>query len=300
MTAVELEKGIEMNDRVLAGIVTYEPDIGRLKQNIEAILANGIGSIVIVDNGSSNADQILALQYPDIQFKVIRNAKNLGITKALNQIFERAEQMNKEWVLTMDQDSVLLPNMLDTYAGHMNREDVASLTCLFCDRNYQSDFASEKENKWVTECFTSGNLVRTRSWKDIGGFNERLFIDLVDSDFCYRLGEKNLKILRINTVCMIHELGKATEKKILGRNFKIYNHSAFRKYYIGRNGMYCMRRFPKVARVGDRGYSFIPITLLKILFGETNKIKKTISFLHGLFDGIFMYNKIKSGETGCL
>ena len=43
--------------KYLAGIVTFNPDIERLNENISAII-NQVDKVVVVDNGSENADDI--------------------------------------------------------------------------------------------------------------------------------------------------------------------------------------------------------------------------------------------------
>ena len=45
------------SDTIGAGIVTFNPDIGRLKENIDAILPQ-VSELVIVDNGSANVDEV--------------------------------------------------------------------------------------------------------------------------------------------------------------------------------------------------------------------------------------------------
>ena len=71
---------------VYAGIVSYNPDISRLKNNIESILPQ-VKKIYVVDNGSDNYEDIVGVC--DVWgVSIIRNRENYGIAKALNQIFE--------------------------------------------------------------------------------------------------------------------------------------------------------------------------------------------------------------------
>ena len=78
--------------KILAGITIYNPNIDRLKENIEAIFLQ-VEEVVCVDNGSDNYEhikQLLLLDYPEVV--VIQNKKNLGVAKALNQMFEYAKE----------------------------------------------------------------------------------------------------------------------------------------------------------------------------------------------------------------
>ena len=88
-----------------AGIVLYNPDTERLKENIEAILPQ-VDQIIVVDNGSSNVDEICELLNKYEQIKFIWNEENYGIAKALNQLLYFAYKNDVEWILTIDQDSV--------------------------------------------------------------------------------------------------------------------------------------------------------------------------------------------------
>mgnify|MGYP003311394843 CR=1 FL=1 len=73
---------------IMAGIVLYNPEKKRLKENIDAII-NQVDKIVLVDNGSD-----LTLDTKDFfgeasdKVVLIRNSENKGIAKALNQILE--------------------------------------------------------------------------------------------------------------------------------------------------------------------------------------------------------------------
>ena len=46
--------------RISASIVTFNPDIDRLKENLDAI-SSQVHAVYLVDNGSENADEIASL-----------------------------------------------------------------------------------------------------------------------------------------------------------------------------------------------------------------------------------------------
>ena len=93
--------------KVLTGIVTYNPDTERLEQCIGSA-ADQTGGTVIFDNGSENADIIEKLEAVNRNsVHIIRNNTNAGIASALAAIMDYARQTGYEWVLSLDQDSVL-------------------------------------------------------------------------------------------------------------------------------------------------------------------------------------------------
>ena len=46
--------------RIYGGIITYQPDLFRLTENIKAI-KNQVEKLVIIDNGSDNQDEMVSL-----------------------------------------------------------------------------------------------------------------------------------------------------------------------------------------------------------------------------------------------
>ena len=55
----------------------------------------------------------------------------------------------------------------------------------------------------------------------IGGFDEKLFIDGVDFDFCIRMRKAGYGILRSNNVYLLQEVGKGRSKSLFGKTFSI-------------------------------------------------------------------------------
>ena len=68
-----------------------------------------------MDNGSDNIKNIedcVLNNWKNIT--IIKNGKNEGIAKALNQMFEFAIEQQYEYVLTLDQDSVCPDNIISS------------------------------------------------------------------------------------------------------------------------------------------------------------------------------------------
>lgn len=135
---------------------------------------------------------------------------------------------------------------------------------------------------------TSGSLVNVENAIKIGGFDEKLFIDYVDFEFCLRTIENNFKIIKIYGSYLEHRLGELEEKSIINRKILVTNHSFIRRYYIYRNAIYVWKKYilknPKW--VIKNILSNIKSYLLILLF-EKDKMRKTIYILNGIKDGIF-------------
>jgi len=96
---------------VAAVIVTFHPGPG-LADTVASLLTQ-VGAVVIVDNGSCPAD-LPTGDDPAFHGRVemIANGENRGVGAALNQGLGRAKERGFGWALTLDQDSVPLPNLV--------------------------------------------------------------------------------------------------------------------------------------------------------------------------------------------
>lgn len=273
-------------NNIAAGIVTYNPLIERLNKNIMAIISQ-VDKIYIFDNGSKNIDDIESI-FDNEKIEYIKANNNLGIAYALNRLFEQAKKDNFEWLLTLDQDSVSFPNIIANYEKFLDEAD--SLTSLRKDKYFYGNFIDDYKVRNVDYCITSGNLVKIKSWELVGGFNERLFIDMVDIDFCFRMREIGLQIKKINFWGIEHEMGDGSYISLFGKRIFTGNYNSFRKYYISRNMVYVIRKY----RLKRHYYSYkrIAILLFATLLRETNKIEKCKSIIHGFIDGFRKFDYI--------
>ena len=263
--------------KVLAGIVTYNPNIKRLRLNIKAII-NDVTYVVIVDNGSQNALEIQNIYNDYDNIRVVFNRRNLGVAKALNQIGNIAEKMNCDFFITLDQDSVFNKNAIGKMMHKMALIPKVGIVAPVVNRNGISHF-NINQNRTV---ITSGNLVRTKAWKDIGGFWNYLFIDEVDHEFCYRMWKNNYSIEVEKNAFIDHELGHQTEKKIFGHIFHPLNHSPFRRYFIARNCLIIGFLYPLEKYPYPNRKRMLLRTAISIFLCERNKTKKIMAMIKGI------------------
>ena len=87
----------------------------------------------------------------------------------------------------------------------------------------------------------SGSLVNVKAWSDVGGYDERLFIDSIDYDFCRRLKRKGWEILQSNNLYFEHSLGD--RKKILWGLFNYSSYKEFRHSNIMQSRLYLYNKF---------------------------------------------------------
>jgi len=270
-----------------AGITLYNPDIDRLKENLD-ITAKSAERVICIDNGSKKPQQIdkLLSQYHNVS--LIRNQKNMGIAKALNQIMEAADELGFDWILTLDQDSVMKPDLFDVYFSQIRDEHIGMMNCIIHDRKlgYSEPVPDEICTREEKLLITSGCLTNIHAWKECGGFDEWMFIDVVDFDMCATMQEKGWKTLLVTYPGLLHETGYVTPKKVLGRERFLTNYAPIRYYYMIRNWIYYYRKHPNQFAPDERPYSVCTGILTIILF-ENRHIQNTLAVFKGFLDGFF-------------
>lgn len=285
-------------ENAIAGIVTYNPEIGRLKENITA-LSGQVSMLLVTDNGSGNYDEIehLCSSIDGMAIHIIRNEKNEGIAAALAQIMEWADKNLYKWVLTLDQDSVIEPGLVAEYIKTANDDrygDVAMLTCLIHDRNFK-DEKYERQDAPVIEvpyCITSASFTNVAMYKRTSGYDRSFFIDFVDFDICYLLREAGYRILRINYNGLYHEVGHGENRYFLWKRIVVYHQKAFRIYYLARNIVWMHKKHP---------HTFGSVKMLKkllalftrIVLYEDDRKEKLRRFCKGISDA-GRYGKVVS------
>jgi len=268
--------------RICAGIVTYNPQIDRLKENIEAVVPQ-VEQVLIYDNASENIADIGILAGEFDNVSIIKGNINNGIAKALNELFYEARSLDYSHIITLDQDSVCENNLVEALSKGIG-DNVAIVSPKIVYRNNEHISTSDGNNFEIVDwVITSASLTSVKAWDDVGGFDENLFIDKVDYDFCVRLHRIGYNIIRANQVRLLHELGNLKTRCILGRTIYVTNHNNFRIYYMVRNSIYLKRNknmgSPRV---------FVTKLLIKILLFEDDKVNKIKAIKKGIKDGRMM------------
>lgn len=273
-----------MNEKICASIVLYNPDVERLKNNFMAIYRQ-VKHVFVYDNGSLNYNEceIFLSLYENVTF--IHSKENLGLAYALNYLCDLALKSGYEWIVTLDQDSIVEPFLIEEYKKYI-LEDVAQITCYIRDiNNEKNDYELRYEEiRW---CITSGTFMNLFIWEKVGKFDEQLFIDGIDYDFGLIISENGYKTVRIPYVGLNHEIGKISKNiRIFGKEHPVYNHNHIRKYYIARNSIYVARKHRNLS-VSKSVFRVIGRLIFDFVF-EKQKFKKLRYALKGMKDGFRM------------
>lgn len=275
-----------MND-VVAGIVLYNPDIERLQENLSHIVGQ-VAKVVCVDNGSKNIDAVNCLLKNYENVEIVYFSQNKGIACALNEIVRYAEKSSFSWVLTLDQDSVCDDSIVQHYRKYIEKNETKRIGCITCfikDRNF-SDNSNKYREQDILYCITSGSLMNVAAMRDVGYFDEKMFIDKVDVDICINLRNHGYRIVQIGYVGLLHEIGHAKQINLGFRKWELYNHSSFRRYYMCRNASYLLLKY--------RSYYVLSFflkeifqTILVFLFEKEKLLKLKVSVV-GFIKGFWV------------
>lgn len=304
---------------IFAGIVIFNPNYERFKQNIECII-NQVEEIILYNNGCSEEVKLYIDSLASKKVKMVGEGCNLGLAYALNQIMKVAKDDHANWMITLDQDSVLPENYVNEIEKRISlhaNEKIAIICPSVIDKrriNISNKVVSfSNDDYYINMCITSGSCTNIKAWEDVGKFDEYLFIDLIDNDFCKRLVASDWKILKIASVELDQEFGKITPKgertvsflkkvcEVIPNEKLAVNVSklAYKKtvdpmrvYYTNRNIIYLNRKLKKIGGIGYESYNansylgYVMFFNLPSLLRAGKKYDVARAIIKGTIDGI--------------
>ncbi len=274
-----------------AVVITFNPD-GMVLQRL-LNLRQQVRCLVIVDNGSRRTDHLDPFQ-SDSGVRILANSDNFGVAKALNQGV-RVLDMGFEWILTMDQDSETLPELVPAaqraYAAFPYRHLLSVIGADYNSPFHHLVVEQDRDDlpyRIVKTVITSGALLRRSIFEQLGGFRDELFIDSVDDEYCLRAQARGFHVIQAKSFGISHKIGEPYVFHFLGRRRSTSNHSPMRRYYMARNRLLLSIRFAfteprwvlRVTKAQVRDLIFIA------LFERAKRAKLYASLL-GVRDALF-------------
>lgn len=260
---------------VSAVLVTYNPNVEVLYAVIEAVF-DQVSDIFIVDNASLDCsfDWFDKLDSrANAKLHLLRQEENLGIGAAHNIGIRHAIEQGSKFVLLLDQDSQAGPDMvirLRSAYTILNEKafQVAALGPQYRDADNAtlSRFVKvgmfgfvhcgcENSASIVDADFlvSSGSLIPVAALEVVGLMDQSLFIDHVDTEWCFRAKAKGLQIFGLCGAVMTHTLGEQRKEVWFLRKRTVPFHKPFRYYYMFRNSvlLYPRKYMPWRWKVAD-------------------------------------------------
>jgi rhamnosyltransferase len=237
-----------------AVVVAFHPNINKLLQNIEAILAE-CNHLVLFDNSSlpelfSKTKDLVNVHYHSCN-------TNVGVACAQNYGINYAMQHHFDYVILFDQDSSPSNNMISTLLTtitelNQKSEIVCSVGPYFYNTvtqsytkfiRYQNGLMkrlspisdNDKTPIEADYIISSGQVIKLSSIPKIGYMNEQLFIDYIDIDWGLRAIQNGYRIYGVPSATMQHDLGDRLIK-FMGKSYLC--RTPLRHYYMIRNCIY--------------------------------------------------------------
>lgn len=272
---------------VAAVVTAFMPDESILA-NLKRIAAQ-VGLVILVDDtgqaageGAADFSQIKNLRY-------IKNNANIGIAASLNAGVECAAEEGFNWVITLDDDTLVSETYVADVFEFIQGNQLPDIGLVACSREGRVRAASVNGEKFFIKrtLITSGSVFSVDIFRRIDGFDEELFIDLVDFDFCTKIRKIEHNIVMLNKYGMEHKVGNSQLKNFAFLRLVIYNHAPFRLYYQMRNTFFFVKKyfaFDPLLSI----YIFLDVFRLplKALLFERQKLKRLSYLAAGLWDGL--------------
>jgi rhamnosyltransferase len=204
---------------------------------------------------------ISALLGDTSNIEVITIPENVGVASAFNIGIGRAQRLGAEFVLLLDHDSVPANDMVSNLVCGYERSDlndgaIAIVGPRIIDSRDARDYPFIRFG-WLRNqhlrglpdqtspiscdfLISSGSLVSIDAFNKIGKFDDQLFIDNVDVEWCCRARAQGFLLYGICAATLDHQLGDH-RRMIWNRTYLIV-HSPLRMYYQTRNRIMLYRR----------------------------------------------------------
>lgn len=259
-------------ENIFGVVILYHPEENFI-DNIFTYLPL-LQKIIIIDN-SEPSISISPDKLPS-NCILIADGQNRGIAERLNTAARLALQEGAGWLLTMDQDSFFDKIDIEAYKNcFLDYNEKKNVSIFGVNSEVQKSSINCKANL-TSELITSGSIVNLSIYQKIGGFDEQLFIDEIDHEYCYRSIVNKYIIIKFDNVFMHHNLGITKQFHSL-KNFKKSNrilHSPLRAYYILRNYLYVKKKYAQVLPEIFKRRQPMVMNMIKnnLLYGE-NKLQ---------------------------
>lgn len=298
-----MTSGAALGSPTLATVtVTFNPDLPLLEAQLRALPS--ACAKIIVDNASRPAlvAQVAALAGAVPNATLLRNDVNVGLAAAVNQGVAALAGLAAvpEFVLLLDQDSgpqagsiAALVHAFQTLesqghrvgcVGPLLHDPATGLTHGFhqCTRWRWKRVYPPEGSMAPVPCANlngSGTLVRVALFQELGGLDEALFIDHVDTEWAFRVLARGYSLWGIPNAVFDHRMGNAS-RRIWCFGWRLWpDRSPQRHYYLFRNAVILMRRsyVPRVWKVWAVAKLIITVVVTLVLGpGRTNQFRQMV------------------------
>ena len=231
-------------------IVLYNPDFGLFAKVIDA-LKEQVDIICIVDNSAQDNRHIIC-RAANIEYFPLH--ENRGIAAAQNIGIRWLMAQQCRYILLADQDSIASPHMVEElkrrHRSLSRVYDIAAIGPMPINRKTGLPYTTSRDERILRRLSHEGyefiethsiiasfSLLSVEALRRTGEMNERLFIDFVDQEWCWRARRCGLRVFIAPDLRFSHEQGRYHKRLGLGLNIS----SPARLYYQIRNLLWLSR-----------------------------------------------------------
>jgi rhamnosyltransferase len=259
--------------------------------------------LLVVDN-SPQPDRRAALRLNEAGIVLLQNGNRNGIAGAFNCGLSALFEQGVDAVALFDQDSTAPGDYFSVMRSRC--ESLGSRAFLMGPRIFD-----ESDQRFLPELATSGLAVERLSvradvplqrcaflissgcvisrdaFMRLGRFDEALFIDHVDTEYCLRALLRNVPVYVVPSLVLLHRIGARRRHKLGSLEMTTMNHPGFRRYYSARNAMQLALQYGLRLPVAVVPNVLTLWQIVQIVLAEKDKLAKLNAIAWGLADGLF-------------
>lgn len=284
---LEIEEVPSISTAAIVFLYNYDE---KCIENIKSY-ANQVDIVYAFDNTEQNKKN---QQYQESLGKIknleyIDGQGNQGLSYAINHVAKICLDKGIDWLITFDQDSKVQKDMLQVMKKFIITYKYTNKIGIICPtiKNLKLKYAQPVyEYSYHYRIIQSGALHNLKAYLAIDGYDENLFIDQVDYDYCVRLRANEYQIVKLNSAILEHNVAdnEVELKYIHGRKIYVNKFSPMRYYYIFRNSMYCIKKHQDTDRVFCADLKRDKKILFQTLRYDDNKLKKIKAIILAIID----------------
>ena len=246
----------EKKTKKTAAIVTlYHPKAEAAESLKE--LGKQITWLILSDNTPGENHSAMFRDLPNAVY--LANGANLGLAAGINRGLDTAEAWESDYVFFFDQDSRVpeghIETMIRDWEEIAKEHRIGLLGPRFYDEitgTYNADAILDQDNgdysgpyMHIGQMITSSMMTTYDIIKEIGFWNEELFLDYGDYDLCWRLKAAGYELFITRNVLLKHHLGdgcvqaRDPKSKMV---FPLAYGAPIRKYYQTRAAIKLLRK----------------------------------------------------------
>lgn len=282
-------------------VILFHPSEAHLMRAVA--MRSECDRLLVVDN-SPQPDSRAASLMREAGIEVLHHGNRHGIAGAFNCGVSALFERGADAVALFDQDS-------DAPSGYFDvmRERCASLGGMAFmagprifdenDQRFLPELSTSglgvarltlRADAAMQRCaflISSGCVLSREAFARLGRFDETLFIDHVDTEYCLRALVRNVPIYVVPSLVLSHRIGSRHRHRLGPFEVTTMNHPAFRRYYSARNAMHLALQYGLRLPVAVIPNLLTLWQIVQIALLEKHKPGKLHAIALGLVDGLF-------------